>query len=86
MQSKEYFRISREEGLTRAAVEEGIVPGGGVAYIRAIEALKTLKGANEDENTGIAIIARAIEEPLRMIVENAGVEGSIVENFFKDRR
>lgn len=63
---------------TRAAVEEGIVPGGGVAYIRAIDAIKNLKGENEDENTGIAIISRAIEEPLRMIVENAGIEGSIV--------
>ena len=63
---------------TRAAIEEGFVPGGGVAYIRAIDDLKKLKGDNEDETTGIAIIARAIEEPLRMIVENAGVEGSIV--------
>jgi chaperonin GroEL len=71
-------RVDDALSATRAAVEEGIVPGGGVAYIRAIEALKTLKGDNDDENTGIAIIARAIEEPLRMIVENAGVEGSIV--------
>jgi chaperonin GroEL len=71
-------RVEDALSATRAAVEEGIVPGGGVAYIRAIEAIKTLKGDNEDENTGIAIISRAIEEPLRMIVENAGIEGSIV--------
>jgi len=63
---------------TRAAIEEGFVPGGGVAYIRAIEDLKKLKTKNEDETTGVAIVARAIEEPLRMIVENAGQEGSIV--------
>ena len=77
-------RVDDALSATRAAVEEGIVPGGGVAYIRAIEDLKKLKGANEDENTGIAIIARAIEEPLRMIVENAGVEGSIVVQKVKD--
>ena len=63
---------------TRAAVEEGIVPGGGVAYIRAIDALKKLKGDNEDETTGIHIVARAIEEPLRQIAANAGVEGSVI--------
>jgi chaperonin GroEL len=63
---------------TRAAVEEGIIPGGGVAYIRAVSALDKLKGANDDENTGIAIIRRAVEEPLRQIVENAGLEGSVV--------
>jgi chaperonin GroEL len=63
---------------TRAAIEEGIVPGGGVAYIRAIQSLEKLKGENDDENTGIKIIRRALEEPLRMIVENAGIEGSIV--------
>ncbi len=71
-------RVDDALSATRAAVEEGIVPGGGVAYIRAIEAIKNLKGDNEDESTGIAIISRAIEEPLRMIVENAGIEGSIV--------
>ncbi|PKP04793.1 MAG: chaperonin GroEL [Bacteroidetes bacterium HGW-Bacteroidetes-6] len=65
---------------TRAAVEEGIVPGGGVAYIRAIDALSGLKPENEDEKTGIDIIRRAIEEPLRQIVENAGLEGSVVIN------
>lgn len=63
---------------TRAAVEEGIIPGGGVAFVRAIESLAKLKGDNEDQNTGIAIVRRAIEEPLRMIVENAGQEGSII--------
>jgi chaperonin GroEL len=63
---------------TRAAVEEGIVPGGGVAYIRATAALQNLEGANEDETTGIAIVKRAVEEPLRQIVRNSGMEGSIV--------
>ena len=65
---------------TRAALEEGLIPGGGVGYIRAIAALKNLKGENEDENTGIQIIRRALEEPLRQIVENAGLEGSVVVN------
>jgi chaperonin GroEL len=63
---------------TRAAVEEGIIPGGGVAYLRSLEKLEKLKGSNEDENTGIAIVRRALEEPLRQIVENAGQEGSVV--------
>ena len=63
---------------TRAAIEEGIVAGGGVAYIRAIESLEGLKGDNADETTGIEIIKRAIEEPLRQIVENAGKEGAVV--------
>ena len=63
---------------TRAAIEEGIVPGGGVAYLRAIESLDGMKGENADETTGIKIIERAIEEPLRQIVENAGLEGSVV--------
>ena len=71
-------RVEDALNATRAAVEEGIIAGGGVAYIRATEALKGLKGANEDEQTGINIVARAIEEPLRTIVENAGVEGSVV--------
>ncbi len=71
-------RVDDALSATRAAVEEGIVPGGGVAYIRAIEDLKDLKGSNDDETTGIAIVARAIEEPLRLIVENSGIEGSIV--------
>ena len=65
---------------TRAAVEEGIIPGGGVAYIRALEKLAKLKGSNQDETTGIAIVKRALEEPLRQIVENAGLEGSVVVN------
>ena len=65
---------------TRAAIEEGIIPGGGVAYIRAQKALEGLKGVNADETTGIQIVRRAIEEPLRQIVENAGEEGSVVVN------
>ena len=65
---------------TRAAIEEGIIPGGGVAYIRAQKALDTLTGANADEQTGIRIVRRAIEEPLRQIVENAGLEGSVAVN------
>lgn len=71
-------RIDDALHATRAAVEEGIVSGGGVAYIRAIESIKKLKGENEDEETGIQIIRRAIEEPLRQICANAGVEGSII--------
>ena len=73
-------RVDDALHATRAAVEEGIVAGGGVAYIRAIDSLDSLKGANEDENTGIAIIRRAIEEPLRQIVANAGGEPSVVVN------
>ncbi|MFN5920638.1 MAG: chaperonin GroEL [Bacteroidota bacterium] len=73
-------RVDDALHATRAAVEEGIIAGGGVAYIRAIESLEKLKGANEDENTGIQIIRRAIEEPLRQIVANAGGEGSVVVN------
>ena len=65
---------------TRAAIEEGIIPGGGVAYIRAQQSIEALKGDNADEDTGIQIIRRAIEEPLRQIVENAGLEGSVVVN------
>ena len=65
---------------TRAAIEEGIVTGGGVAYIRAQAALENLQGDNADENTGIAIIRRAIEEPLRQICKNAGVEGAVIVN------
>ena len=71
-------RVDDALNATRAAVEEGIVAGGGVAYIRAIEDLHKLKAENEDEQTGINIVARAIEEPLRTIVENAGFEGSVV--------
>ena len=71
-------RIDDALSATRAAIEEGIVPGGGVAYIRAIESLEKLKGENDDETTGIEIIKRAIEEPLRQIVANAGKEGAVV--------
>lgn len=71
-------RVDDALHATRAAVEEGIVPGGGVAFIRAIAALDKLKGDNEDQNTGIDIVRRALEEPLRQIVANAGGEGSIV--------
>jgi len=71
-------RVDDALHATRAAVEEGIVPGGGVAYIRAINVLEKMTGSNDDETTGIAIIKRALEEPLRQIVENAGIEGSIV--------
>lgn len=71
-------RVDDALHATRAAVEEGIVPGGGVAYIRAIESIAKLKGENDDENTGVNIIRRALEEPLRQIVANAGLEGSII--------
>lgn len=77
-------RVDDALHATRAAVEEGIVAGGGVAFIRAIEALANLKGENEDETTGINIIKRAIEEPLRQICNNAGVEGSIVVQKVKE--
>ncbi|MDE5789640.1 MAG: chaperonin GroEL [Muribaculaceae bacterium] len=71
-------RVDDALSATRAAIAEGIVPGGGVAYIRCLPALDELKGDNDDENTGIAIIRRAIEEPMRQIVENAGVEGAVI--------
>lgn len=71
-------RVDDALSATRAAVEEGTVPGGGVAYVRAIAALENLKGDNEDETTGIEIVKRAIEEPLRQIVANAGKEGAVV--------
>ncbi|MFI5128344.1 MAG: chaperonin GroEL [Chitinophagales bacterium] len=77
-------RVDDALHATRAAVEEGIVPGGGVAFIRAIESLEKFKGANEDETTGVAIVRRALEEPLRQIVENAGIEGSIVVQKVKE--
>jgi chaperonin GroEL len=77
-------RVDDALHATRAAVEEGIVPGGGVAYIRAVESLEKLKGANQDETTGIQIIKRAIEEPLRQIVINSGIEGSIVVQKIKE--
>jgi len=77
-------RVDDALHATRAAVEEGIVPGGGVAYIRAVESLEKLKGSNEDETTGIQIVKRAIEEPLRQIVINSGIEGSIVVQKIKE--
>ena len=77
-------RVEDALSATRAAVEEGIVPGGGVAYIRAAQSLAGLKGVNEDETTGIHIVARAIEEPLRQIAANAGVEGSVIINKIRE--
>ncbi len=77
-------RVDDALHATRAAVEEGIVPGGGVAYLRSIEALEKLKGANDDETTGIAIVKRALEEPVRQIVVNCGIEGSIVVQKIKE--
>jgi chaperonin GroEL len=77
-------RVDDALHATRAAVEEGIVPGGGTAFIRAVEALDKLKNDNEDEATGINIVKRALEEPLRQIVENAGIEGSIVVQKVKE--
>ncbi|MEC8627122.1 MAG: chaperonin GroEL [Bacteroidota bacterium] len=73
-------RVDDALHATRAAVEEGIVPGGGVAYIRALDALSSVQGVNEDESVGIEVIKRAIEEPLRQIAFNAGVEGSVIVN------
>ena len=73
-------RVEDALNATRAAIEEGIIPGGGVGFIRAISSIENMKGVNDDETTGIAIIKRALEEPLRQIVENAGLEGSVVVN------
>ena len=77
-------RVDDALSATRAAIAEGIVPGGGVAYIRCVAALEGLKGENDDETTGIAIVKRAIEEPLRQIVANAGVEGAVVVQKVKE--
>ena len=77
-------RVEDALNATRAAVEEGYLPGGGVAYIRAAECLKGLKGDNDDQTTGIHIVAKAIEEPLRMIAENAGVDGSVIIQKIKE--
>jgi chaperonin GroEL len=77
-------RVDDALSATRAAIAEGIVPGGGVAYIRCLAALDDLKGDNDDENTGIAIIRRAIEEPMRQIVANAGLEGAVILQKVKD--
>lgn len=77
-------RVDDALSATRAAIAEGIVPGGGVAYIRCIASLDALKGDNDDEETGIQIVKRAIEEPLRQIVANAGIEGAVVVQKVKD--
>ncbi|MES2589560.1 MAG: chaperonin GroEL [Bacteroidota bacterium] len=77
-------RVDDALAATRAAVEEGIVPGGGVALIRSIAALDKLKGINEDEDTGIAIVKRAVEEPLRQIIANAGGEGAVIVQKVKE--
>ena len=77
-------RVDDALSATRAAIAEGIVPGGGIAYIRCLPTLDELKGDNDDENTGIAIIRRAIEEPLRQIVANAGVEGAVIVQKVKE--
>ncbi len=77
-------RVDDALSATRAAIAEGIVPGGGVAYIRCVEKLEGVKGDNDDETTGILIVKRAIEEPLRQIVANAGVEGAVVVQKVKD--
>jgi chaperonin GroEL len=83
MKEKKY-RFEDALNATRAAIEEGIIPGGGVAYIRAIESLNGLKTESDDQETGIGIIKRALEEPLRQIVENAGMEGSVVVQKVKE--
>ena len=77
-------RVEDALNATRAAVEEGYLPGGGVAYIRAVKALEGMKGDNDDETTGIHIVAKAIEEPLRTIAENAGVDGSVIVQKIKE--
>ncbi len=77
-------RVDDALSATRAAIAEGIVPGGGVAYIRCVAKLEDLKGENDDETTGIQIVKRAIEEPLRQIVANAGVEGAVVVQKVKE--
>ena len=77
-------RVDDALAATRAAVEEGIVPGGGIALIRSMEGIESVKGANEDEQTGIAIVTRAIEEPLRQIIANAGGEGAVIVQKVKE--
>ena len=77
-------RVDDALSATRAAIEEGIVPGGGVAYIRAIDSLSNVKTLNEDEQIGVEIVKRAIEEPLRQIVLNAGKEGAVVVQKVRD--
>jgi chaperonin GroEL len=78
------YRFEDALNATRAAIEEGIIPGGGVAYLRAIDELNNLQTDNDDQETGIGIIRRALEEPLRQIVENAGLEGSVIVNKVKE--
>ncbi|MDZ7743521.1 MAG: chaperonin GroEL [Bacteroidota bacterium] len=78
------YRFEDALNATRAAIEEGIVPGGGVAFIRAISEMDKVKAANEDEEIGIAIVKRALEEPMRQIVENAGIEGSLIVQKVKE--
>jgi chaperonin GroEL len=77
-------RVDDALAATRAAVEEGVVPGGGVALIRCISVLDALKSTNEDENVGIQIVKRAIEEPLRQIIANAGGEGAVIVQKVKE--
>ncbi len=77
-------RVEDALNATRAAVEEGIIPGGGVALVRAESALAEVKGENDDETTGIHIVARAIEEPIRIIAANAGKEGSVIVQKVKE--
>jgi len=77
-------RVDDALSATRAAIAEGIVPGGGVAYIRAIKNAEGLRGTNDDEDTGIHIVLRAVEEPLRQIVANAGLEGAVIVQKVKE--
>ena len=77
-------RVDDALAATRAAVQEGIVPGGGVALIRALDSIETLDGDNDDEVTGIAIVRRAVEEPLRQIISNAGGEGAVIVQKVKE--
>ena len=79
-------RVDDALHATRAAVEEGIVPGGGTAFIRAIKSLDKVEGDNADESTGVAIVRRSLEEPLRQIVANAGLEGSIIVQQVRDSK
>ena len=79
-------RVDDALSATRAAVEEGIIPGGGTGYVRAAAAIESLKGINEDETTGIQIVRRAIEEPLRQIASNGGVEGAVVLERIKETK
>ena len=77
-------RVKDALNATRAAVEEGIIPGGGVGYLRAAGVLDKLKGDDEDETTGMAIVRRSLEEPMRQIAENAGIDGAVVVQKVKE--